>query len=394
METANSKPLVAIACGGTGGHLFPGLAVGEVLRARGLDVTLLISPKEVDQQGVKSAHGMTVATLPAVGLSAGRRIEFVTGAWRSYRAAKKLFHSRPPHAVLAMGGFTSAPPVMAGRRLGAVTFLHESNTIPGRANRWLARFVDLAFVGFPSAANRLRNENFICTGTPVRPQFRPSNPAEARVQLGLDASRPTLLIMGGSQGASGVNDLALKAVPLLTAKFPTLQFIHLTGARDIEKVRAVYESMKLPAFVAPFFADMPVVLAAATAAISRAGSSSLAEFAAMQVPAVLIPLPTAADNHQFYNAHAVADAGAALLLEQSTATPEQLTRLVGEILSEGSIRDKMRAALVRWHAPKAAEKIADSMLALLAARRPASPELRAVAAPGNTVSRNPQSVLA
>ena len=93
MESANPKPLVAIACGGTGGHLFPGLAVGEALRTRGLDVTLLISPKEVDQQAVKSAQGMTIATLPAVGLSAGKRIEFVRGAWRSYRAAKQLFHS-------------------------------------------------------------------------------------------------------------------------------------------------------------------------------------------------------------------------------------------------------------------------------------------------------------
>ena len=394
MESANPKPLVAIACGGTGGHLFPGLAVGEALRTRGLDVTLLISPKEVDQQAVKSAQGMTIATLPAVGLSTGKRIEFVRGAWRSYRAAKQLFHSRAPHAVLAMGGFTSAPPVMAGRRLGAVTFLHESNTIPGRANRWLARFVDLAFVGFPSSANRLRNPNSICTGTPVRPQFQPVNAATARAQLGLDSVRPVLLIMGGSQGASGVNELALKSLPELVQKFPALQFIHLTGARDFEKVRAAYGAQNLRAFVAPFFADMPIVLGAATAAISRAGASSLAEFAAMQLPAILIPLPTAADNHQFHNALAFADTGAAHLLEQPAATADQVVLLASELLGDKSASEKMRAALARWHAPKAADKIADQMLALLTARRPAMAEFSAVAADGATVSRNPQSVLA
>ena len=394
MERTNPKPLVAIACGGTGGHLFPGLAVGEVLLSRGLEVTLLISPKEVDQQAVKSARGMSVATLPAVGLSSGRRLEFVSGTWRSYRAAKNIFQTRPPHAVLALGGFTAAPPILAGRRLGAVTFLHESNTIPGRANRWLARVVDQAFVGFPSAAGRLRNQNIVTTGTPVRPQFQPINSAVARAALGLDSARPVLLIMGGSQGASGVNELALKTLPQFIARFPELQFIHLTGARDFEKVRAAYASHPVQVFVAPFFAEMHTILGAATAALSRAGASSLAEFAAMQLPSVLIPLPASADNHQFHNARAFAADGAARLLEQSGATPEQLVRFVTELLVENSAREKMRSALVRWHAPNAAVKIADCMLALLASRRPASPELSAVRRNSSTVPRDPQSVLA
>src|ERR1051325_1087112 len=166
MERASARPFVAIACGGTGGHLFPGVAVGEALLARGVDVTLLISPKEVDQQAVKSARGMGVATLPAVGLSGWNLFKFLRGAWRSFRAAQKLFHERRPQAVLALGGFTSAPPVYAARRLGAATFLHESNTIPGRANRWLARFVDEAFVYFPEAAERLYSPRIRVVGMP------------------------------------------------------------------------------------------------------------------------------------------------------------------------------------------------------------------------------------
>ena len=116
------KPLVAIACGGTGGHLFPGIAVADKLVMRGADVLLLISPKEVDQQAVKSAIGMEVAVLPAVGLTRGRVLQFVRGFTGSYRAAKALFRQRTPQAVLAMGGFTSAPPVFAGRFFGAATF--------------------------------------------------------------------------------------------------------------------------------------------------------------------------------------------------------------------------------------------------------------------------------
>src|SRR5688572_14490781 len=162
---------MAIACGGTGGHLFPGIAVAEQLLERGCDVTLLVSPKEVDQQVVKNLSGMEVVTLPVVGLNRGTEFAFVRGLTTSYRAAKKLFESRCPQATLAMGGFTSAPPILAAKSMGTATFLHESNTIPGRANRWLSWVVNQAFVGFPAAGQRLNNRNVTTTGTPVRPRF-------------------------------------------------------------------------------------------------------------------------------------------------------------------------------------------------------------------------------
>src|SRR5581483_4331768 len=164
----NAAPAIAIACGGTGGHLFPGLAVAEQLRRRGCRVTLLISPKDVDQQAVKQAADMDVATLPAIGLTRGRVLAFGRGFAQSYRAARKLFREHPPQAALAMGGFTSAPPILAAKKAGAKTFLHESNTIPGRANRWLSWVVDEAFVGFPQAGTRLRARRVTATGTPVR----------------------------------------------------------------------------------------------------------------------------------------------------------------------------------------------------------------------------------
>jgi UDP-N-acetylglucosamine--N-acetylmuramyl-(pentapeptide) pyrophosphoryl-undecaprenol N-acetylglucosamine transferase len=368
------KPFVAIACGGTGGHLFPGLAVAEQLKKRGCAVALLISPKEVDQQAVKAARGMEIFTLPAVALQNWNYFSFALSFWKSFCAARKIFKARPPHAVLAMGGFTSAPPILAVRKLGAVTFLHESNTIPGRASRFLARFVDEAFVGFSEAAARLCSKRVSVTGTPVRPQFRwseatdeparedarHSNIAECRIALGLEPNRPTILVMGGSQGASGINEMILSALPLLADR--NWQWLHLTGANDFEKVKAAYAALGLKAVVKPFLTEMDLVLGAATVSVSRSGASSLAEIAAMRLPSLLVPYPAASDNHQFFNALAFEKTGAARVLEQKNSTPEKVAELLRELIENSAAREKIQSALAQWHAPKAAEQIAGIIL--------------------------------
>jgi UDP-N-acetylglucosamine--N-acetylmuramyl-(pentapeptide) pyrophosphoryl-undecaprenol N-acetylglucosamine transferase len=363
MTTARAtQPYVAIACGGTGGHLFPGLAVAEQLRARGATVTALISPKEVDQQAVKSARDIAVVTLPAVALQAGQRLAFLRGFWNSWRASRQLFSARRPDAVLAMGGFTSAPPVLAARTLGVKTFLHESNTIPGRANRWLARVVDQAFVGFPETQPRLAARTVAVTGTPVRPQFQVRDPACCRVALGLDPARPVVLVTGGSQGASGLNAMITAALPVLARHALQWQWLHLTGPKDIESVQAAYAKHGLWAVVRPFLMEMELALGAATACVSRAGASSLAELAAARVAAVLVPFPTAADNHQFHNARAFAATGAARVLEQREATPEQTAALLRDLVETIAVRDSLKAALAQWHAPESAATIAEAIL--------------------------------
>jgi UDP-N-acetylglucosamine--N-acetylmuramyl-(pentapeptide) pyrophosphoryl-undecaprenol N-acetylglucosamine transferase len=391
-----TKPLIAIACGGTGGHLFPGLAVAGQLKRRGCDVALLISPKDVDQQAVKSAlerrsplwrelgavpnptcppgvqpgeyqravpeagAPFEVFTLPAVGLQNRNYFSFAGSFVKSWFCARRIFRRRKPQAVLAMGGFTSVPPIFVAKELGVKTFLHESNTIPGRANRMLARFVDQAFVGFPEAAARLKARTVTPTGTPVRPQFQVRNAAECRVALGLDADRPVILVVGGSQGASGLNNLVLSALPLLAQK--NWQWLHLTGAHDFEKVKSAYAAVGLRASVKPFLAEMELALAAATAAVSRAGASSLAEIAALRLPALLVPFPAAADNHQFFNARSYASSGAARLLEQKESTPNRVAALLVELVEDASARAKMDAALALWYTPEAAEQIATHLL--------------------------------
>jgi UDP-N-acetylglucosamine--N-acetylmuramyl-(pentapeptide) pyrophosphoryl-undecaprenol N-acetylglucosamine transferase len=381
MQSQKAAPRVAIACGGTGGHLFPGLAVAGELKERGCAVTLLISPKEVDQIAVKAASGMHVATLPAVGLSRGSRLAFLRGFARSFDAARKLFKARMPEAVLAMGGFMSAPPVLAGKTFGVPTFLHESNTIPGRANRWLSWVIGQAFVGFPDAAKRLHGKTAKVTGTPVRPQFQPMDPAACRMALGLDPQRPMLLVTGGSQGATGLNQMVIAVLPMLAKLMPELQLFHLTGSVDDGSVENAYMASNVRAVVRPFFADMNLALGAATAALSRAGASSLSELAAMRVPSILVPYPAATDNHQYCNALAYEKTGAAMLMEQKGAMSEVLAPKIVELVENAATRESMQAALQKWHMPRAAGQIAESIVEAIIARRHASGGANDFAAP-------------
>jgi UDP-N-acetylglucosamine--N-acetylmuramyl-(pentapeptide) pyrophosphoryl-undecaprenol N-acetylglucosamine transferase len=394
------NPFIAIACGGTGGHLFPGIAVAEQLKQRGCDVALLISPKDVDQQAIRALERRTPArrveaetpniqhptsniqcpgaetgapfeifTLPAVGLQNRNYFSFGVSFVKSLFASRKIFRKRNPDAVLAMGGFTSAPPIFVGKEMGAKTFLHESNTIPGKANRYLARFVDEAFVGFPETAARLRAKKVMPTGTPVRPQFFQASRIThhaSRPALGFDLDRPVILVVGGSQGASGLNDMVLSALPLLAPK--NWQWLHLTGATDFEKVKAAYAARGLTAIVKPFFAEMDLALGAATAAVSRAGASSLAEIAAVRLPALLVPFPAAADNHQFFNARAFEKSGAAKLLDQNNSTPEKVAATLAELMEDESARSQIQSALAQRHAPNAAAEIAENILAVVQPR--------------------------
>jgi UDP-N-acetylglucosamine--N-acetylmuramyl-(pentapeptide) pyrophosphoryl-undecaprenol N-acetylglucosamine transferase len=354
---------VVIACGGTGGHLFPGLAVGQELRQRGCAVTLMVSPKDVDQQAIQSITGMGTVTLPAVGLSPSKFFQFSHGLLRSYQLAKACFTQRPPQFVLAMGGFISAPPILAAKRFGAKTFLHESNSIPGRANRWLARWVDGAFVFFPPTAGNLAARRIEVVGMPVRPQFlEPMTPAAARLAMGLQPDAPVLLIMGGSQGAHRVNELAVEVAPQLRQALPSLQVVHLTGDRDFDSVCARYKQLRIPAVVHAFWNEMGTALAAADAAISRAGASSLAELAARQLPSVLIPYPAAAGNHQFFNAQAFVQTGAARMFSQLSATPDHLAHEILELIRNPVKRSAMQRALADWNSPAAAGDIAERIL--------------------------------
>ena len=362
MQGKSNYPVVAIVCGGTGGHLFPGLAIGEALQLAGCDVTLFITAKVVDQLASQSASGMRLVTLPAVSVAAKGLFAFIKGYRESYKLARKTLMEQEAKALVAMGGFISAPPVWAARKLGLPCFLHEANSIPGRANRLLVHWVQEAFTYFPQAAKLLSHNRVSVVGMPVRSQFQPMDPAACRAMLGLDPARPVLLVMGGSQGALSVNNLVLDTAPLLMQKNPDLQILHLTGPQQETKAAEIYRKLGCKAVVKPFLTEMELAMNAATVAISRAGASSVAEIAALQLPSILIPYPSAANNHQYFNALALVETGAARMVLQKVATPSILSEMVLELVQNQRLGDTMRMALKQWHYASAAETVARKII--------------------------------
>ncbi len=364
MTSQDAQPLrVAIACGGTGGHLFPGVAVAGELRTLGASVCLMISPKQVDQHAVREVRDAEIVTLPAVGLQKGHRLRFFAELARSFTRSRACFRGRRPDAVLSMGGFTGAGPVLAARSLRIPIYLHESNAVPGRANRRLARFAREVFVGFPGAAGCFRR-GATCVGTPVRPQFTRAEEAGCRRLLGLDPARPAVLVAGGSQGAFGINDLVTRSLPGVKSLLPQWQWLHLTGAHDEDRVRKAYHDAGMEARVHGFFDQMEVALGAASAVVSRAGASSLAEIAAMRVPAFLVPFPHATDNHQWHNAAAFEATGAAVIGEQSSLKPESLLAALCPLVEDMTLRVRIQTALAGWHHPEAASVISRRILGM------------------------------
>jgi UDP-N-acetylglucosamine--N-acetylmuramyl-(pentapeptide) pyrophosphoryl-undecaprenol N-acetylglucosamine transferase len=322
-----------IACGGTGGHLFPGIAVAEVLRDRGHEVMLLVSEKEIDALALSGRTNFRFEKLPTVGLPSPFSpaiLGFIRRFYESLSLCRSIYRKFKPQVVLGMGGFTSTAPVLAGRIRGVSTFIHESNAIPGKANRLTARMVRAVMLGFKECAPFFPKARTEVTGTPIRTDLKPLDRQVARQRLGLRTDLPTLLVMGGSQGASGINQAIIKSLPFLHGA--PLQVIHLSGARDERLVADNYGREKIPAYISAFHHRMEEVYSAADLLVARAGAASLAEFAAFSLPSILIPFPYAADDHQTRNAEIYARAQAAILVKESEITGELLARKIRELI--------------------------------------------------------------
>lgn len=352
---------IMIACGGTGGHLFPGLAVAEKLRSGGHEVLLLVSEKAIDQRALRAFPDMPCEALPSVGLPSLLSLDALKFAGRmfsSFRRCIVLCRQFSPDAVLGMGGFTSIAPLAAAWRRGIPGYLHESNAIPGKANRLGVRFCRSVLLGFADCARFFPGRTVHVTGTPIRSDLTADVPSRTRARrvLGLDEDKPTLLVMGGSQGAAGINTLMADAIPHLHGM--GMQVVHLSGERDAGSLRAAYDAAELGAVVLPFCDRMQDVYAAADLVVSRSGAASLAELAWFGLPAILIPYPHAAEDHQTLNAQVHERAGAARLLPEAEATGESLAALLKPLLPPAAVWESMAAAAKSLAPRDAAEKVA------------------------------------
>ena len=351
-----------IACGGTGGHLFPGIAVAEVLQNRGHEVMLLVSEKDIDAVALSGRTNFKVEKLPTVGLPSLFSPAFLGFARRfveSLSLCRSIYRKFNPDAVLGMGGFTSTAPVLAGRIRGVATFIHESNAVPGKANRWTARVVNAVMLGFKECAPFFPKTRTEITGTPVRTELVPLDRADSRRKLGLQEDLPTLLVMGGSQGASGINQALIKALPFLQGA--SLQVIHLSGVRDERLVADNYRRENVPAYIGAFHHRMEEVYSAADLVVARAGAASLAEFAGFSLPGILIPFPYAADDHQTRNAEIYDHADAAILLKQSDLSGELLARNIRELMENPQRLQQMAANCARLAPKDAAGRVANTI---------------------------------
>ena len=317
---------LAISCGGTGGHFYPGVSVGCELNSSGGEVLLLLGGKHGEKQAAhareKGLRAVALPVMPSPSLRHPLTIpKFLYGLLKSRRTALRALREFKADAVLGMGSFAGLPVMMAARRLRLPVFLHDGNAKVGRANRYFSRRAVFLAASFPPVNPEKIRCPWDVTGMPIRRELltevsREDAVAKLNRRYGsqLEAGRRTFLIFGGSQGARSINMAFSRALTELAANGKDFQVIHLSGGNDYQVMKSIWSKASFPVLLQPSTDDMLDVYSCADLVIARSGGSSVAEIARFALPSVLIPYPYAAENHQWYNAEYLASAGAARIL--------------------------------------------------------------------------------
>ena len=365
----NPPSTILFAGGGTGGHLFPGIAAADELRRRDPSTRIVFvgSTRSIEST-IVADHRLEHRMLPVEPLPTLKRnpIRFLLKNWKAWRGAIQLLKELRPLAVVGLGGYASAPIIWAASRRRIPVILIEQNVIPGRTTRLLSRFADHVCVSFKETISRLPNaRHVVVTGNPVRASI-----AKLCHRTLIDKSenessttpQKELLILGGSQGAESLNVAAKAAIKQLADQLKTWKIVHQTGPRDVENVRRFYQELGLSFMVEPFFHDMADLYSRAELVISRSGATTLAELACAQTPMILMPYPHAADDHQRANAQAFVNHNAAALVEHSTPTEktvERLAEVMRSLIDDQSRRKLMGKAAKELAHPFAAQEFAN-----------------------------------
>jgi UDP-N-acetylglucosamine--N-acetylmuramyl-(pentapeptide) pyrophosphoryl-undecaprenol N-acetylglucosamine transferase len=335
-----------------------------VLLSRGHEVLIFISEKEVDSLAIQGRTEFRFEKLPSIGmprLFSPAVIAFFKRFAASFKLCRRILEDFKPDAVIGMGGFTSTSPILAGKLMGVPTFVHESNAIPGKANRLNGRLANTVLLGFEECQRFFGKTKCVVTGTPIRRSLlKPMQRADALQMFGLDARKRTVLAMGGSQGARGINEALGKAAEVLgKLAADELQVIHLTGPSDEKALFNSYASSGLSAYVAAFCHQMEAAYSAADIAIARSGAASLAEIAHFGLPSILIPYPHAAENHQFLNAQIFQRAGAAIIQEEAETSGRKVAEIIRSLIDKNGEMETMSRNCRALAPDDAAERVAD-----------------------------------
>lgn len=364
-----SAARILLAGGGTGGHLYPGVAVATQIRRLSPDaqVTFITTDRPLDRQ-ILEPTGFEQLEQPVRPWSASPTgaVRCALAWWRSLRRLRSRFDARPPDAVLGLGGYAAGPALSLGRRWKARVAMLNPDATPGKANRWLARHCDLIVTQWDVTLARFAGlRHAEAWGCPIRDDFRhPPDRSAAATRFGLDPDRPILVVTGASQGARTVNEALLRAWPEFHRRHAEWQLLHLTGLADEKMVSAAYEHAAVPARVLAFTHEMAFALSAATLVVCRAGASTLAELTALGKPSILLPYPWHKDQHQRENGRVLAEAGAAMLLtdvREPRANSEAVLNAL-ESCSEPSMLQAMSRAAVGLGRADAAEHVAGWLL--------------------------------
>lgn len=352
-----------VAGGGTGGHLFPGIAVATAMRERVAATRVLFigTSRLLDQQALAGC-GFELAGLQCggvKGLGTMQRLRSLLRMPGAVLEAMRMLRQFNPDLVFGVGGYVTGPVLLAARMLGVPIAIHEQNSVPGMANRLAGRLADKVFISLPCVPP-FPPAKTVRTGNPVRREIL----AAASEKTPWPERSTTLLVLGGSQGAHRVNLLVMEAMEQLARQGRALHLIHQTGGADEEQVRTCYHKLGIDAEVTAFIRDMASVYARADLVVSRAGATTLAELAVMGLPALLIPYPYAADDHQATNAeYYVKDSGCRMLRE-SGLTGEILARSISEYLQNPEELHTMSANMKTMAMPDATNRIVDECLQL------------------------------
>ncbi|NOX24936.1 MAG: undecaprenyldiphospho-muramoylpentapeptide beta-N-acetylglucosaminyltransferase [Deltaproteobacteria bacterium] len=353
------SPRVIITGGGTGGHIFPGIAVAQEIKRRYAGARLLFAGtgRLVDRQAMRQ-YGFETQVMHGSALkggSLGQKFKTLVKLPRNLFEAGKLIWAFKPDLVFGVGGYVTGPVIMAARLLGVATAIHEQNSVPGLANRILGRIAGRIFLSIPASEKYFNPAKCLCSGNPVRRDIL----AVGRVA----AERPVLLVLGGSQGAHAVNRLLPAAAALAKDRLPVgFKVIHQSGVTDEAAVRQAYADHKINAEVAAFFSDMAAVYQRAALVVGRAGATTLAELTVLGQASILIPFPSAADDHQRKNADYLVKEGAARMLAENELTPEILAAEIVSIMTNRDLRRQMAENAAGLARPQAARVIVDECL--------------------------------
>ena len=367
---ATKKPLrLMVTGGGTGGHLFPGIATAEALCRRrvGSSVMFVGTHRKMDSASL-ARYGFEPRAIHSYGIK-GKSVIHLLKALSvlplSCVEALALMLRFKPDLVVGVGGYVTGPVMVAARLLGKPTLIHEQNSVPGLANRMVGRLVNRICLSIPGSETYFNTAKTRLTGNPVRSQIL--EVASKKMDApSTDKERQTLVILGGSLGAHRVNLLVLEALTSLDrGRLAKLDIIHQTGTADEDTVRKGYQQAGISARVAAFFTDMAEIYGAADVLISRAGATTLAELAVLGLPALLIPYPYAADNHQQKNGEYFAAGGGAEVAVEAELTAERLTQKLLAMLDDRQRLQTMATAMKQMAHPEAAELLVDNCLELL-----------------------------